>query len=104
MTELIDKIDKTFNFNNNNIRILGSCNQPFFVAKDICDTLGLKNVTETLKNIPSKWRTSEILKCANGQNMNMITISEAAVYKLIMRSNKPIAEKFQEYVCEEILP
>ena len=21
-----------------------------------------------------------------------------------MRSNKPIAEKFQEYVCEEILP
>ena len=104
MTELIDKIDKTFNFNNNNIRILGSCNNPFFVAKDICDILGLKNVTETLKNIPSKWRTSEILKCANGQNMNMITISEPAVYKLIMRSNKKIAEKFQEYVCEEILP
>ena len=28
----------------------------------------------------------------------MNIISEAAVYKLIMRSNKPIAQKFQEQV------
>ena len=34
--------------------------------------------------------------------MNCIT--EAGLYKIIMRSNKPIAEKFQEVVCEEILP
>jgi len=34
----------------------------------------------------------------------MNIISEAAVYKLIMRSTKPIAQKFQEVVCEEILP
>jgi anti-repressor protein len=34
----------------------------------------------------------------------MIILSEPAVYKLIMRSNKPVAQKFQEVVCEEILP
>ena len=34
----------------------------------------------------------------------MSIINEFGLYKLIMRSNKPIAEKFQEYVCEEILP
>ena len=34
----------------------------------------------------------------------MIIINEAGLYKLIMRSNKPIAQKFQEVVCEEILP
>jgi hypothetical protein len=34
----------------------------------------------------------------------MNIISEPAVYKLIMRSNKPIAQKFQEVVCEDILP
>jgi len=33
----------------------------------------------------------------------MTIINEAVLYKLIMRSNKPIAEKFQEFVCEEIL-
>ena len=38
------------------------------------------------------------------QGRNMIMLSEPAVYSLIMRSNKPIAKKFQEVVCEEILP
>ena len=31
-------------------------------------------------------------------------INEAGLYKLIMRSNKPVAQRFQEAVCEEILP
>jgi BRO family, N-terminal domain len=34
----------------------------------------------------------------------MIIINEPAVYKLIMRSNKPNAQPFQEFVCGEILP
>ena len=34
----------------------------------------------------------------------MRIINEAGLYKLIMRSNKPIAQKFQEAVCEDILP
>ena len=37
-------------------------------------------------------------------SQHMIMLSEPAVYKLIMRSNKPIAQKFQEHVCEVILP
>ena len=101
--ELINQIDETFKFENKKIRVLGSYNEPWFVAKDICDILGLKNVTESLKNIPIKWKTSETLRASyNSQNMNII--SEPAVYKLIMRSNKEIAQKFQEVVCEEILP
>ena len=59
--ELINKIDETFKINDKEIRILGSYNEPLFVAKDICDVLGLSNITEALKNIPQKWRHSEIL-------------------------------------------
>ena len=110
--ELINQLDETFKFENKEIRILGSYNEPFFVAKDICDVLGLSNITEALKNIPQKWKqienlTSEKLKSGvlhQEQSRNMIILSEPAVYKLIMRSNKPVAQKFQEVVCEEILP
>ena len=104
MTELINKIDETFNFNENTIRVLGTFNNPWFVAKDITNILGLTNITEALRTIPETWRSAELVICANGQNMNMITINESAVYKLIMRSNKKIAQKFQEVVCGEILP
>uniref|UniRef100_A0A6C0E2K0 Bro-N domain-containing protein n=1 Tax=viral metagenome TaxID=1070528 RepID=A0A6C0E2K0_9ZZZZ len=110
--ELINQLDETFKFENKEIRILGSYNEPFFVAKDICDVLGLSNITEALKNIPQKWKqienlTSEKLKSGimhQEQSRNMIILSEPAVYKLIMRSNKEIAQKFQEVVCEDILP
>ena len=34
----------------------------------------------------------------------MTIIYEPALYKLVMRSNKPIAQKFQEWICEEVLP
>ena len=101
--DLINQIDETFKFEKKEIRVIGTYNEPWFVAKDICDILGLKNVTESLRNIPEKWKTSETLRASyNSQNMNIL--SEPAVYKLIMRSNKPIAHKFQEVVCEEILP
>ena len=103
MTELINRIDQTFNFNENTIRVLGTYDEPWFVAKDICNILGLTNITEALKNIPEKWRGSEILNTSGG-NQNMILIKEPAVYKLVMRSNKLIAQPFQDAVCEEILP
>jgi prophage antirepressor-like protein len=102
--ELIKNIDETFCFEKKEVRVIGTYNEPRFVAKDICDILELKNITEAIRNIPEKWRTSEILKCVNGQNMNMITLLEPAVYMFIMRSNKPIAKNFQEFVCEDILP
>ena len=102
--ELIHQIDETFKFEDKEIRVIGNYNEPLFVAKDICTILELSNITEALRNIPEKWRTSEILKCANGQNMNMIILKEPAVNQLIMRSTKPMAKAFQEVVCEEILP
>ncbi len=101
--ELINSIDETFKFENKEIRVIGLYQEPWIVTKDICDILGLSNVTNALKNIPEKWMTLKLLRSSyNSQNMNMI--SEPSVYKLIMRSNKPIAQKFQEVVCDEILP
>ena len=103
MTELINQIDKTFNFNENTIRVIGTYNEPWFIAKDICNILELPNVTNALKILPEKWRGLKLLSTFGGeQNMNII--NEAGLYKLIMRSNKPIAQKFQEVVCEDILP
>ena len=110
--EIINQIDESFKFENKEIRIIGSYNEPYFVAKDICNVLGLSNITEALKSIPQKWKKIENLTSVSlksdimyqEQGRNMIILSEPAVYKLIMRSNKAIAQKFQEVVCEDILP
>jgi prophage antirepressor-like protein len=102
--ELINSIDETFKFEDKEIRVIGTYNNPLFVAKDICNILELSNTTEALRNIPEKWKGSEILNTLTRGNQIMIILKEAAVYQLVMRSNKPIAKKFQEVVCEDILP
>ncbi len=34
----------------------------------------------------------------------MVLISESGLYKLIMRSDKPLAKPFQDWVTKEVLP
>uniref|UniRef100_A0A6C0H430 KilA-N domain-containing protein n=1 Tax=viral metagenome TaxID=1070528 RepID=A0A6C0H430_9ZZZZ len=105
MTELINSIDMNLSFNDENIRVLGTPENPMFVVKDICKILGLSNVTETLRNIPEKWRFSVSLKTGNSSNFQTSNVvNQAGLYKIIMRCNKPVAKPFQEFVCEEILP
>jgi anti-repressor protein len=103
MSDLIEIIDNTFNFNNETVRIIGSFQEPWFVAKDVCSILGLENVTNSVKPLPEKWRSLKVLSTPSG-NQNTNIINEAGLYRLIMRSNKSIAQKFQEWVCEDVLP
>jgi prophage antirepressor-like protein len=106
MTDLINTIDITLSFNKDSIRIIGTHDNPYFVVSDICKVLGLSNVTNSMRNIPDKWKKDDFTNCkdVSGRTQSMLTVSEAGLYKLVMRSNKPVAEKFQEWVCEEVLP
>jgi len=90
-------------FENKNVRIIGTFEDPWFAVKDICTILDLSNVTTTLKNIPEKWKGMRKILSTSG-DQDMLVVNESGLYKLIMRSTKPIAEKFQEWVCEEVLP
>ena len=68
--ELINSIDETFKFEDKEVRIIGTYNEPWFVAKDICDILELSNTTNALRNIPEKWMTLQNVKSSyNSQNM-----------------------------------
>ena len=102
--DLITKVDVNMKFNDTNIRILTNKeNGPWFVVKDICKILGIKNNRDALSKIPDKWKgVGQTDTLGGSQETNII--NEFGLYKLIMRSNKPIAQKFQEWVCEEVLP
>ena len=100
-----DIILKTFIFENDSIRILGEPGQPWFVAKDICNLLKLSNVSQMTSNIPEKWKGIWITDTPNGGGkQSVITISEPAVYQIIMRSTKKDTEKFRDWICEDVIP
>lgn len=73
---------------------------PWFVAKDICDVLGLSNPTVALNALDQDERSKFLL----GRQGETNIINESGLYALIFRSNKPNARKFRKWITSEVLP
>ena len=101
--DLVKNIDDTFLFDEKELRVVGEMDDPWFVAKDICKILDIKDNRSGLRIVQEDCKKEFTIKTGGG-NQKMSVINEAGLYRLIMRSNKPIAEKFQKIVCNEILP
>lgn len=92
-----------------NLRVIMQGDDPWFVAKDVCLALGYNvkstgevNVTNATRHLlPDEFTTARI---STGRGGAATIISESGLYKLIMRSNKPVAKAFQDWVTREVLP
>ena len=77
--------------------------EAWFVAKDVCDVLGLADVTSALRVLDEDEKLVRKISGA-GQIREMATVSEPGLYKLIMRSTKPQAKDFTRWVTHTVLP
>ena len=82
------------------VRVLEIENEPWFVAKDVCDVLELSNPSVALKNLDEDERT----KLNLGRQGNTNLINESGLYALVVRSRKPEAKKFRKWITSEVLP
>lgn len=81
--------------------------QVWFVASDVCKVLGMTNPTESLKALDDDEKGSLRISegtSLRGGNPNVNVINEAGVYRLIFRSNKPDAKKFQRWLAHDVVP
>lgn len=78
---------------------------PWFVAKDVCDILGYLNSRKAVAS-HCKHSVSDgvTIRDAIGRLQQMTIIPESDVYRLVIRSTMPHAERFQAWVTEEVLP
>jgi prophage antirepressor-like protein len=88
-------------FNDLDITIYGTCEEPLFKAKDIGDLLEIKNIRDTIKNFNNKQRCVVLTDTAFGKK-EITFLTEQGLYKVLMRSRKKIAEQFQDWVCEVV--
>lgn len=88
-------------FGSTTIRIVTIDNQPWFVAKDVCDALQIVNSARAVAPLAADERNVHRLKVGGRANT---VISESGVYKLTMRSDKPQARAFQDWVTRDVLP
>ena len=97
-------------FNNEqfgSIRTTGTADNPMFCLSDICKVLELQ--TNKVKARLNERGVTSIPTPTHNQFgaeviQEMIYVNEQNLYKVIMRSDKPQAEPFQDWVCGDVLP
>lgn len=75
----------------------------WFVAKDVCDVLGINKQRDAYSRLDEDERGSVLVDTLGGQQ-NMNAINESGLYSLILRSRKPQAKRFKKWVTSEVLP
>lgn len=93
----------TFNASNQQVRTILIDNQPYFVAKDVCDALSIANNRDVLSRLDADEKGVSVLPTSSGkQEMNLV--NESGLYNLIFQSRKPEAKTFRKWVTSEVLP
>ena len=99
---------KIFNYKNNEVRTTIKDGEIWFVLKDVCDVLGINNSKMVAARLDENEKAGVSLTdlSSNGtqQKRNFTIISEAGLYKVILRSDKPEAKKFMNWITHEVLP
>lgn len=86
-----------------NVRVINDTDNILFVAKDICDCLGLSEVSNSLKRLDDDEKLIRKL-FVSGQNRDTWVITESGLYSLVLTSNKPEAKKFKKWITSEVIP
>ena len=98
----------TYNFESHTIRTLAINNEPLFIAKDVCDSIGIYNNRKALLALDEDEKGVTLSNTLGGkQEMNII--SESGMYTLILRCRDAVKKgsvphRFRKWVTAEVLP
>lgn len=95
-------IIQPFDFKGHRVRTLTfETGQTWWVLKDVCNVLGVKNATDVAKRLDQDEVTRFNLGGLSGESN---IVNESGLYKIILRSDKPEAHEFQRWVTHDVLP
>lgn len=78
--------------------------EPWFVAKDVCDVLGIRNSSQAVSRLDEDEKDGVVISDPHGRRQNTRVVSESGLYSLIFTSVKPEAKEFKRWVTHEVLP
>ena len=107
----------TLAFEGYQVRCVGTLEQPEWLAADVCNVLSL-NTSEAVNGHKRKAADGAVIYQGGldedekgmvivhtpGGEQEMLTVTEPGLYRLLSKSRKPIAKRFQRWVFHEVLP
>lgn len=91
------------------IRIIGDYYNPLFCLADICKILDIQNASDAKKSLYNEFSGDDLdliypISDELGREQKTNFITEPQLYFLLMRSDKPNAKIFRQWIINEVLP
>lgn len=97
-----------FEFRNHSVRVVMRNGEPWFVAADVAAALEYRDAEVAARHLPDRQKADTPIRCTSSrgtsQTRSMRIVSEGGLYRLVLRSRKPEAEAFTDWVTDEVLP
>ena len=92
-----------FEFEKKEIRFVGTPDDPWWVATDICSVLEIKNTRNAYARLDEEEKDVRKVDTLGGKQ-DVICVNESGLYSLIFVSRKPQAKRFKKWVTSNVLP
>ena len=98
-----------FDFHGHQVRVLTSEDgEPRWVASDVAKILGYRDAANMCRNLRDRHHGTQIVSTSQVSGSNdarrMTVITEGGLYAAVLKSRRPDAEEFQDWVTDEVLP
>ncbi|MCY9511319.1 Bro-N domain-containing protein, partial [Paenibacillus larvae] len=94
---------QVFNFTGKDVRVIMKDGHPWWVAKDVCDVLEIRNSRDALGRLDDDEK-GVVLTDTLGGAQQLQVVNESGLYSLVLSSRKPESKKFKRWVTHEVLP
>ncbi|MBK7821959.1 MAG: Bro-N domain-containing protein [Tessaracoccus sp.] len=93
-----------FQFEDHQVRVVEINGEPWFVLADLCKVLDLAKPSRVARcGIADDMRGAHLMSTPGG-SQEMTIVSEAGMYEVVIRSDKPEAVTFRRWITAEVLP
>ncbi len=95
-----------FKYEGSDVRTVLRGGEPWWVLKDVCDVLGIDNPSYVRNRLDDDEVGSFDLPHpqSSAKALEMVCVNESGLYRIVLRSDKPEAKRFQRWVTHEVLP
>jgi prophage antirepressor-like protein len=110
-------LKEVLTFGDKEIKMVGTKDEPWFCGKDVCEAMEYRKYRDALAELENKDKNSLYELMMSGvvqlnwtttQDLNNETkacyISEKGLYDLALKSRKPAAAQFKDWITGEVLP
>lgn len=101
---MVENLLKTLEFDWKDFKVIEKDWDFWFVAKNICDCLWIKDVSSAMDRVLPEDTTTTVLNPTGKRPIKTIIVNEPWLYSLILWSRKKQAKPFKKWVTSEVLP